>query len=403
MSRVVVTNFHLIDGVSDAPRADAALAIEDGLISHIAVGNDRVDTDNATVIDARGGWLLPGLWDIHVHLQFPEPPPDTIAERVIRYGRNAMDGLTESGVTAIRSAGVEDWIDVAWRDAFASGAYLGPRVYASGYFLTTTGGHGIRWPFSRQCDGPDGFARAIREQIMHGVDHIKMNLSGGIMGPDWDRHWHSFLLPDELKTAYDLCRQRGMPVMSHATNPDAVKEAVRHGTRTVEHGYIMDDECLRMMKDTGTVYVPTLGITQITPKQGTTELERQYIEAKQISGSMLERADAASEEHASWFSAALGSGVKMALGSDLGPVKDGVHLEMGTWIRTGATPMQAIRGATAVAAEACGVADKLGTVEVGKIADLIVVGADPVEDVANLRKLQMVFKDGRLVVDNTES
>ena len=401
MSRVVVTNFHLIDGVSDAPRADATLSIEDGLISHIAVGNDRVDTDNATVIDARGGWLLPGLWDVHVHLQFPEPPPDTTAERVIRYGRNAMDGLTQSGVTAIRSAGVEDWIDVAWRDAFASGKYLGPRVYASGYFLTTTGGHGIRWPFSRQCDGPDGFARAIREQIMHGVDHIKMNLSGGIMGPDWDRHWHSFLLPDELETAYDLCRQRGMKVMSHATNPDAVKEAVRHGTRTVEHGYIMDDECLRMMKDAGTIYVPTLGITRITPKQGTTELERQYIEAKQISGPMLERADAASEEHAKWFRAALGSSVKMALGSDLGPVKDGVHLEIGTWIRTGATPMQAIRAATAMAAEACGVADKLGTVEVGKIADLIVVGANPVEDVANLRKLQMVFKDGRLVVDNT--
>ena len=401
MRRVVVTNFHLIDGVSDAPRADATLAIEDGLISQIAVGNDRVDTDNATVIDARGGWLLPGLWDVHVHLQFPEPPPDTTAERVIRYGRNAMDGLTQSGVTALRSAGVEDWIDVAWRDAFASGKYLGPRVYASGYFLTTTGGHGIRWPFSRQCDGPDGFARAIREQIMHGVDHIKMNLSGGIMGPDWDRHWHSFLLPDELETAYDLCRQRGMKVMSHATNPNAVKEAVRHGTRTVEHGYIMDDECLRMMKDAGTIYVPTLGITQITPKQGTTELERQYIEAKQISGSMLERADAASEEHAGWFRAALGSRVKMALGSDLGPVKDGVHLEIGTWIRAGATPMQAIRAATAVAAEACGVADKLGTVEVGKIADLIVVGADPVEDVANLRKLQMVFKDGRLAVNNT--
>ena len=117
MSRVVVTNFHLIDGVSDSPHADATLAIEDGLISAIAVGNDELDTDNATVIDAQGGWLLPGLWDVHVHLQFPEPPPNTIPARVIRYGRNAIEGLTESGVTGIRSAGVEDWIDVAWREA----------------------------------------------------------------------------------------------------------------------------------------------------------------------------------------------------------------------------------------------------------------------------------------------
>ena len=352
------------------------------------------------MIDARGGWLLPGLWDVHVHIQFPDPPPNTVPERAIRYGRNAIEGLTESGVTGIRSAGVENWIDVSWRDAFASGLYLGPRIYASGYFLTTTGGHGLRWPFSQQCDGSDGFARAIREQIMHGVDHIKMNLSGGIMGPDWDRHRHSFLRPDELEAAYEVCRQRGMSVMSHATNPDVVKEAVRRGTRTVEHGYIMDDECVRMMKEEGTIYVPTLGISQITPKQATTDWEREYLEIKQIPGSMLERADAASEEHARWFRAALDSGVKMALGSDLGPVKDAVHLEMGAWMRAGATPMQAIKAATAVAADACGVAEKLGTVEAGKIADLIVVGADPLENITNLRKLRMVFKDGRLVIDN---
>ena len=117
---------------------------------------------------------------------------------------------------------------------------------------------------------------------------------------------------------------------------------------------------------------------------------------------MLERADDAAKEHGNWFRAALASGVKMALGSDLGPVKDAVHLEMGIWVRAGATPMQTIKAATIGSAETCGVADQLGTVEVGKIADLIVGGADPLEDISNLRRLQMVFKDGRLVADKTE-
>ena len=401
--KTVVTNCHLIDVVSDGPRPDASVAIEDGKITEIASGGGAVDSDGARVIDAEGGWLLPGLWDVHVHLMFPDPPPATIPGRVIKYGLNAMEGLTESGVTGIRSGGVENWIDVAWRDAFDSGAYLGPRVFASGYFLTTTGGHAIRWPFSHQCDGPEGFIKGVREQIRNGADHIKLNLSGGIMGPDWDRHWHSFFLQNELEATFEICHQRGMKVMSHAANPNAVKDAIRLGTWTVEHGYIMDDECIQMFLDKDVIYVPTLGISHLTPRQATNEWEQQYVEMKQISGQMLARADAAVEEHTRWFRKALDSGVKMALGSDLGPVKDAVHLEMGLWVRDGATPMQAIKAATKTAAETCEVGDVLGTVEVGKIADLIVVGADPLEDIANLRKLQMVFKDGKLVVDKRES
>ncbi|MEE9247114.1 MAG: amidohydrolase family protein [Dehalococcoidia bacterium] len=397
--KTIVTNCHLIDGVSDDPRPDASVAIEDGKITEVASGGGAVDSDGARVIDARGGWLLPGLWDVHVHLMFPDPPPATVPGRVIKYGLNAMEGLTEAGVTGIRSGGVENWIDVAWRDAFASGEYLGPRIFASGYFLTTTGGHAIRWPFSQQCDGPEGFVKGVREQIRNGADHIKLNLSGGIMGPDWDRHWHSFFLQNELEATFEICHQRGMKVMSHAANPNAVKDAIRLGTWTVEHGYIMDDECIQMFLDRGVIYVPTLGISHLTPRQATNEWEQQYVKMKQIPDQMLERADAAVEEHTRWFRKALDSGVKMALGSDLGPVKDAVHLEMGLWVRDGATPMQAIKAATKTAAETCEVGDKLGTVEVGKIADLIVVGADPLEEIANLRKLRMVFKEGKLVVD----
>ena len=353
-------------------------------------------------IDCRGGWLLPGLWDVHVHLQFPDPAPEDLPTKTIRYGQNAIEGMLEGGVTGIRSAGVEEWIDVAWRDAISSGQVVGPRIFASGYFITTTAGHALRWPFSLPCDGRDGLVRAVREQIERGVDHIKVNLSGGIMGPAWDRHWHSFLLPEELDAVFQVAGQREVSVMSHATNARAVKDALRMGTRTVEHGYAMDEECIRMMLERDVFYVPTLGVTHLTPRQAATRLEQDYLERRNIPGEMLERADDAADEHRRWFQESLKAGVPMALGSDLGPVKDAVHLEMALWVRAGATPMQTIEAATRSAAQVCGVGAEVGTVEPGKLADLLVVRDSPLDDIANLRGVEMVFKDGRLVSDRRQ-
>ena len=366
----------------------------------VAGGAPPVGADRA--IDCEGGWLLPGLWDVHVHLQFPDPAPDDLPTKSILYGQNAIEGMLEGGVTGIRSAGIEDWIDVAWRDAINSGRVVGPRIFASGYFITTTAGHALRWPFSLPRDGKDALVRGVREQIGHGVDHIKLNLSGGIMGPSWDRHWHTFLLPEELEAVFAIARQREVSVMSHAANARAVKDAVRMGTWTVEHGYTMDDECIQMMRDRDVFYVPTLGITHLTPGQVTTQLERDYLERRDISEEMLARADAAVDEHRRWFREALDRGVKMALGSDLGPVKDAVHLEMALWVRNGATPMQAIKAATHMAAQVCQVGDQVGAVKPGKLADLLVVRDSPLDDIANLRGLQMVFKDGRLVSDKRQ-
>ena len=280
--RTVVTNCHLIDGVSDEAKTEATIAIDGGRIVDIATNGNVVETSETHMIDAKGGWLLPGLWDVHVHLMHPDPPPPTLPERVIRYGRNAMEGLIKGGVTGIRGGGVEHWIDVAWREAFNSGGFLGPRIFASGYFLTTTGGHATRWPFASQCDGPVGFAQAIREQIMHGVDHVKLNLTGGIMGPGWDRHWPNFLSKDELESAFDVCRKRGIKVMSHAANPEAVKDAIRLGTWTVEHGYSMDNDCIQMLLDSNVIYVPTLSISHLTPRQVTNDWERDYLKMKQV-------------------------------------------------------------------------------------------------------------------------
>ena len=244
--RLILTNAHLIDCINPTPIPGASVTMEDGRIVEVLDGHRSPAIQGDEVIDVRGSYLLPGLWDVHVHLEWPRLSNPTLAEQAVQYGFNARQGLLEAGVVGIRTAGVPHFIDVGMKRAFDAWQPVGPRVFAGGYFLTTTAGHALASEFAKACDGPNGFVKAIREQIQHGVDHIKLNLTGGIMGPSWDRHWHSFLLPEELEAAFTICQQRGYPVMAHAANPEAVKTALRLGAHTVEHGYIMDEECLQL-------------------------------------------------------------------------------------------------------------------------------------------------------------
>jgi imidazolonepropionase-like amidohydrolase len=399
---LVLTNAHLIDCVNPTPVPEASVTVEDGCIVEVLSGRRSPATQGSTVIDLQGSYLLPGLWDVHVHLEWPRLINPTLAEQAVRYGFNARQGLLEAGVVGLRTAGVPHFIDVGLKRAFEAWQPVGPRVFAGGYFLTTTAGHALASEFAQVCDGVNGFVKAIREQIQHGVDHIKLNLTGGIMGPSWDRHWHSLMLPEELEAAFTLCQQRGYPVMAHAASPEAVKTALRLGAHTVEHGYIMDEECLQLFLERGAWYIPTLGITHLTPNQTTTPWEKHWLEERNLTPDLVKRAEDAVEEHRTWFRRALQAGVKMALGSDLRPLRDAVWLEMGLWVKDGATPWQTLLAATRYAAEVCGVGHDLGTVEVGKLADLIVVRQSPLDDINHLRMLELVFKAGRLVADHRQ-
>src|SRR5262245_46107215 len=400
---LVLANANVIGGAAPGVAPGVDVTIENGRIAAIAPSGGSKGPAGAQVIDLGGAYLLPGLWDVHVHLEWPRIASATVAEQTVQYAANAAQGLLEAGVTSIRTAGTPHFIDVALKRAYASGQLLGPRIFAGGWFLTTTAGHALGTGFARTCDGPTGFVRAIREQLESGVDHVKLNLSGGIFGPSWDRHWHSFLLAEELEAAFAICRQRGYPVMAHATNPDAVKVAVRLGAHSVEHGYIMDDECLALFRERRAWYVPTLGITHLTPGQATTPWEKRWVEQRGLTPDIIKRAEDASPEHRTWFQRALQSGLRMALGSDLRPLRDSALLELGLWVRDGATPWQALLAATRHAAELCGVLGDLGTVEPGKLADLIVVAADPLQSITNLRQLLLVFKEGRIVSDKRAS
>jgi imidazolonepropionase-like amidohydrolase len=398
-SRTVLTNATVIDCVNPAAVPDSTVVIENGRIAQILKGGTPAPGD-AETIDLGGAYLLPGLWDVHIHPDyFPSLADMPLADQVTLFGHKMTQALVDSGIVGLRCAGAHHYMDVAWKRAYDSGQHIGPRLYASGHFITTTGGHFLTSGHAIEVDGPYGFVKAIREQIRNGVDHIKLNLSGGIMGPAWDLHQHSFLLEDELKEAFDICRKRGFKVMAHATNPEAVKAAIRLGAHSIEHGYILDDECIELFLEHDTWYVPTLAISHLTPQQATNEWESAWTKQRNLSHSLCCRAEAASDVHMSGFRKALKAGVKMALGSDIRPLKDAALLEMGLWARDGATPWQTLIAATKHGAAVCGAGEDLGTVEVGKLADLIVVEKNPLENIDNVRSLLLVLKEGRVVSD----
>ncbi len=398
--RTLLTHATLIDCVEPRPRPDVSVLLEDGRIREIFPADATPAVGDAEVIDLEGAYLMPGLWDVHIHPDYFQSLSDMpLPDQVTLFGHRLQAALFDSGIVGFRCAGAHHYMDVAWKRAFESGQYVGPRLFASGHFLTTTGGHFLTSGHALEVDGPYGWVKAIREQIKNGVDHIKLNLSGGIMGPAWDLHKHSFLLEEELKAAFDICKLREFKVMAHATNPASVKAAIRLGAHSIEHGYILDDECIELFLEHGTWYVPTLSISHLTPSQATNDWEQRWVKNRNLAHSLCCRADAAADVHQAGFQKALKAGVKMALGSDIRPLKDAALLELGLWVRDGATPWQALVAATRNGAAICGVGDELGTVEVGKIADLIVVGSNPLEDINNVRRLQLVLKDGRVVSD----
>jgi len=296
---------------------------------------------------------------------------------------------------------VAGWADVAWREAFASGRFVGPRLYCCGDAIRTTAGHDPFGGTRRMVavDGADAFVQAVREQILHGVDQIKLITTGGIMGAGHDVMSAVMFLREELEAAVRIARQRGLPVAVHATAAEAVKWAVEAGAHTIEHGYLLDEEAARLMAARGVYYVPTLALSHLTRDQAQSPHEHAYCGEHVLPDGFRERANRFAPAHEESFRMARAAGVKITSGSDQGPPREAALLEIELLSRLGLGPHGAITAATLTAAEVCRAADRLGTVEPGKLADLIAVTADPLADIANLRRLALVIKDGRVVID----
>ena len=402
-SRVIIKNSHVIDATSQEPR-ELTVVIEGTNIVDLVPPGSPVTSGDAQEIDLQGGWLLPGLWDVHTHIGRGIPDPgwrdESIAERTTRAGRDCMNALT-LGITGMRVVGEREYVDVAWKRAFDSGLFTGPSLFTCGWFITTTAGHFLRSGTAKEVDGPTEFRRAIRENIKNGVDFIKLNLTGGIMGPPWDGMQSTFPTPDEIDAAFEICHQRGFKVVAHAGGTHGIKTAIAHGAWTLEHGYVLDDEAVTMMAEAGTYFVPTLGLSHLNrgPAYAESEIEHAWAEAHPAPPDYAARAVVAAEAHAEGFKKALDAGVPIANGSDLA-LPDGGLLELAQLVRRGMTEWQAIVAATKTSAEVCEASDRRGTVEIGKAADLLVIGSNPLEDIENVRDVKLVMKDGQIVVRN---
>jgi imidazolonepropionase-like amidohydrolase len=412
LGQIAFVNCSVVDCVGTRPIPSATVLVEDSRITWIRTGDNPGVPEGAALVDLAGGYLMPGLWDCHCHpgLLIPDNQNyqafETEAEATLRAQRNLL-GAFQTGITSARVVGEVGFIDVALREAFAgitpTGEWHdadtatplhGPRMFVAGRELRVTGGHGSYRrvtslvPGALEVDGPDEVRKAVRYVIKMGVDWVKLMVTGGVAGmrESMDELQMTY---EEIEAACDTAHSKGLRVSGHVGGAAAAKLAIRAGLDCVEHGYLLDQEAVDLMAGRGVFYVPTMTITQ--------DLERKRL--NRAPEHRIKRVVEAAQAHLNSFEMAVRAGVKIANGTDANPMRETSVKEVYWLAHSGMTNLQALQAATVNAAALCGVADQLGTVEAGKIADLIVVGANPLEDVTNLRDLRMVVKEGRIAVD----
>lgn len=402
--RLEIRGCSVVDALDERPRSDWAVQIQDDRIAWAGPAAEAPSWSDARVIDLEGGYLLPGLVDVHVHLFYLQalvPRAENVAAHTMYCAGAAIDAL-HGGFTGLRSAGDGWGVDIALRNAFKAGPILGPRLWVAGFALTPSGGHTAdREEFwgRRICDGVEGWRKAARDQLQADADHLKAIVTGGAMGHEQDVTGATTIVEEELEAAAQVFHSRGRPVMVHATSSEGVRMAVRAGARTVEHGYELDDEAIELLVRSGTYLTPTLSITHQIPSEHADEYERAAFRANGRPPWRVKRAEERIEGHKASFRKALAAGVQMLVGSDFSPLPVAGHCELAFMVLGGMTPWQAIVAATRNAADAVGQLDHLGTVERGKLADLIAVGENPLDDVRHLRRPLLVLRGGRVAVD----
>jgi imidazolonepropionase-like amidohydrolase len=390
----------VFDGTG-ASLAESDVVIEDGTIVEVGPG---LDADEA--VECAGKALLPGLFDCHIHVAGRyEDDELTIQHRPFSYTFFLIPEILRQtialGITTVRDAG---GADLGLKQAIDDGVLVGPRMQVAITMLSQTGGHNDEWlpsggisagwlPYpgfpDGVCDGVEGSRQKVREVIRAGADVIKIASSGGFFSPrDDPRHPHFAQeeLDEIVRAAGDLDRW----VMSHAHGPEGIKRAVRAGVRSIEHGTYLDRECAEMMVERGTWLVPTL-----TAGDTTEELAKDPKLAPEI----REKFEGLGRPEFDAMRLAAEAGVKVAMGTDCPVAPHGWNLnELKHMSNNGFTPSQALVAATSSAAELMGVRDRLGTLEPGKIADVVVVDGDPFDFETLKDRVEQVWKDGARVV-----
>lgn len=389
----------MVDGTGADP-ADADVVVEDGRIVEVGPG-----LDGGERVDVTGKALLPGLFDCHTHVVFSTIDTMRRIQTPFSYrfyqAMHNLEATLRIGITTVRDAG---GADLGVKQAVEDGLIRGPRMQISLGMISQTGGHGDGWLPSGAnlrldshpgvpntiVDGPDEMRAKVRELVRMGADVIKVAVSGGVLSPR-DKPTHAHFRLEELKVLVEEATAAGIWVMAHAQATPGIKNAIRAGIRSIDHGIYLDDEAIEMMLARGTWLVPTL----VAP--------RGVIDAAAAGAAIPEasvaKAHEVAEIHRASFAKAVEAGVKVAMGTDSGVTPHGNNLrELQLMVEGGMTPMQAIVATSRSAAQLMGLEDELGTLEPGKRADLVVVDGDPL-DVATLTdRIEAVYQDGARVV-----
>jgi imidazolonepropionase-like amidohydrolase len=393
----LIRNAMLIDGLGGEPRRDWAVAVEGDRIAWVGPSAQAPTFEPSAVIDARGGSLLPGLINCHVHLcndgsadLFGQVLNDSVPIATIRSVLNARLTLL-AGITTVRDCGAANQIAIEIGKAVDRGLIEGPRVRAAGRVVTMTGGHGHF--IGREADGPDEVRKAVRAEIKGGANFIKLMATGGVLTPGVDPTQTAFSL-EEMAAGVEEAHKAGRPAASHAIGNGGIKNALKAGIDSVEHGFYLDDEAINLALKQGSFVVPTLiAVDQIVnngPSGG-------------IPDWVVRKAQSESGHHRESFVMAVKSGVKIAAGTDAGtpfnPHGD-LALELAKMVEFGLPPMLALVAATSNAARLLRMDDQIGSIEKGKLADLILVDGDPTRDIGVMRRPSLVMKSGTIVRDD---
>ncbi|MBF6612843.1 MAG: amidohydrolase family protein [Chloroflexi bacterium] len=396
---LVLTNARLIDGTGSNPKEGVTVIIDGERIASVREGQNspqREDTAGTKVIDLNGRTLLPGLINAHMHIMM-DAGPDPIATlgrstlaAVMLEGARRGERMLRAGITTARDLGGFKYGELALRDAFARGDFPGPRLLCAGKLITMTGGHG--WTIGLEVDGADEARKAARENLMRGVDCLKLMATGGVLTPGVEPG-AAQLTEEEMRAAIDEAHKVGKHTASHAQGTEGIKNAIRAGIDTIEHGIFLDDEAIEMMVERGVALVATLAAPYRIVEAG---------ERAGIPKYAVEKSLRVLDAHRQSFEWAVQAGVTVAAGNDGGtpfnPSEDLVT-EIRLMSEAGLGNMGAIRAATHGSARAVGLSEETGTLQVGKYADCIVLadGADPLADITSLGRIDRVIQRGKMV------
>lgn len=398
----------LIDGVSGEPRKNMTIIVAGNKITGIEPGFSTPGAGD-TAIDLKTKTVTPGWIDMHVHLE-SETNPNQYLER---FTMNPADYAFQSvkfaettlltGFTTVRDLGGTG-VNISLRNAVNKGLVKGPRIFTAGKSIATTGGHadptngyrkdmmGDPGPEVGVANGPDECRQAVRQRYKDGSDLIKITATGGVLSVAKSSSNPQFM-EDEIKAIVETAKDYGFMVAVHAHGAEGMKRAICAGVNSIEHGTYMDDEAIALFKQYGTWYVPTLtaaaAVADSAKKPG-------YYPAI-VTPKALE----IGPKIKATFAKAYRAGVRIAFGTDAGVYKHGMNwLEFVYMTEAGMKPMDAIRSATINAAELLGMKDQLGSIEKGKLADIVAVDGDPLKDAQVFGRVVFVMKDGVIYKTN---